>query len=177
MLERADSPWNPTMRLFRQPTFGDWASVFREMTGEFIAGVRDGDGDDFRSIGGGVWPPSAGRVAAGREEIYRQILVAEPEHADAWHLLGVAAHQSGRNAEAVEAISRAVAIKGDQPAYLNHLGAAQWHWAIWRRPSRCFAARWRPTATTADSLQPRRHAEPGRGRSTEAIESYRRAWR
>lgn len=27
MLDREDSPWYPTMRLFRQPKFGDWSSV------------------------------------------------------------------------------------------------------------------------------------------------------
>jgi Family of unknown function (DUF6165)/Tetratricopeptide repeat len=30
-VERSDSPWYPTMRLFRQKTMGDWASVFREV--------------------------------------------------------------------------------------------------------------------------------------------------
>jgi hypothetical protein len=29
MLERDDSPWYPTMRLFRQPSIGDWDSVVR----------------------------------------------------------------------------------------------------------------------------------------------------
>jgi hypothetical protein len=28
MLDRSDSPWYPTARLFRQPKFGDWESVF-----------------------------------------------------------------------------------------------------------------------------------------------------
>ena len=28
LLERSDSPWYPTMRLFRQRTDGDWAAVF-----------------------------------------------------------------------------------------------------------------------------------------------------
>ncbi len=28
LLDRSDSPWYPTMRLFRQPRFGDWPAVF-----------------------------------------------------------------------------------------------------------------------------------------------------
>jgi Flp pilus assembly protein TadD len=31
MLDRADSPWYPTMRIFRQKNFGDWRTVFRGM--------------------------------------------------------------------------------------------------------------------------------------------------
>ena len=31
LLDRRDSPWYPTMRLFRQPTWGDWPSVFVEV--------------------------------------------------------------------------------------------------------------------------------------------------
>jgi tetratricopeptide (TPR) repeat protein len=31
MLDRADSPWYPTMRLFRQRTSGDWESAFSEI--------------------------------------------------------------------------------------------------------------------------------------------------
>src|SRR5205823_7476022 len=31
MLARNDSPWYPTMRLFRQSTAGDWADVFRRI--------------------------------------------------------------------------------------------------------------------------------------------------
>ena len=31
MLEREDSPWYPTLRLFRQPGPGDWAAVFDEI--------------------------------------------------------------------------------------------------------------------------------------------------
>ena len=31
LLDRSDSPWYPTMRLFRQKSRGDWAGVFKEI--------------------------------------------------------------------------------------------------------------------------------------------------
>jgi len=31
LLDRTDSPWYPSARLFRQPTLGDWPAVFNEM--------------------------------------------------------------------------------------------------------------------------------------------------
>jgi len=34
LLDRADSPWYPTMRLFRQPGPGNWAGVFAEMAAQ-----------------------------------------------------------------------------------------------------------------------------------------------
>ena len=37
MLGRADTPWYPTMRLFRQPVPNDWAGVFRKVRGELEA--------------------------------------------------------------------------------------------------------------------------------------------
>jgi tetratricopeptide (TPR) repeat protein/glycosyltransferase involved in cell wall biosynthesis len=41
MIQREDSPWYPTMRLFRQNTAGDWASVFSRIAdslGKLLAG-------------------------------------------------------------------------------------------------------------------------------------------
>ena len=34
LLEREDSPWYPTMRLFRQPARGEWGAVFDKIKGE-----------------------------------------------------------------------------------------------------------------------------------------------
>jgi predicted O-linked N-acetylglucosamine transferase (SPINDLY family) len=64
-----------------------------------------------------------GRLQAA-EQIYRQILAAEPEHADALHLLGVVAHQTGRHALAVDCIRRAIALKGDAAVFHLNLGNA-----------------------------------------------------
>jgi hypothetical protein len=34
MLDRSDSPWYPSMRIFRQPSPGDWESVIRNVVSE-----------------------------------------------------------------------------------------------------------------------------------------------
>jgi hypothetical protein len=40
MLKRDDSPWYPTMRLFRQPSPGDWKSVIEHLRQEIIIKIR-----------------------------------------------------------------------------------------------------------------------------------------
>jgi tetratricopeptide (TPR) repeat protein len=61
---------------------------------------------------------------AQAEQLYRQILAAEPAQADAWHCLGVLCLQTGRAADAVEMIGRAVELSPAQAEFYNHLGAA-----------------------------------------------------
>jgi len=39
LLDRDDSPWHPTARLFRQPAIGDWASVVARVRAEIDAGA------------------------------------------------------------------------------------------------------------------------------------------
>jgi hypothetical protein len=34
MFDRADNPWYPSARLFRQPTAGDWDGVVRQVAAE-----------------------------------------------------------------------------------------------------------------------------------------------
>ena len=65
----------------------------------------------------------AGRVAQA-EPLYRRVLELVPQHADAWHLLGVAAYQQGRFPQAIEAIQRAVQLGPPNEAYYSNLGAA-----------------------------------------------------
>jgi tetratricopeptide (TPR) repeat protein len=65
----------------------------------------------------------AGRLQAA-EQIYRQILAVQPNHADAWHLLGFLAHQVGRHEVAVEYIQRAVDFNGAEATFHNNLGEA-----------------------------------------------------
>jgi tetratricopeptide (TPR) repeat protein len=62
-----------------------------------------------------------GRLQAA-EQIYRQILQAEPNHADAIHLLGVIAHQVGKPDEAVACYRRALELKPDYAEAHSNLG-------------------------------------------------------
>jgi predicted O-linked N-acetylglucosamine transferase (SPINDLY family) len=57
------------------------------------------------------------------EQIYRQILAADPEQPDTLHLLGVLAFQMGQHALAVEHISRAIALRGTEATFHNNLSA------------------------------------------------------
>jgi tetratricopeptide (TPR) repeat protein len=65
----------------------------------------------------------AGRLREA-EAIYRQILATDPSFADARHLLGVLARQTGRNVEAIELISRADRENPDRPEWIYNLGNA-----------------------------------------------------
>jgi tetratricopeptide (TPR) repeat protein len=64
----------------------------------------------------------AGRLQPA-EQIYRQIVAVEPNHAEAWHLLGVIAYQRGEHAIAVEHIERAIGLNATHAAFPNTLGA------------------------------------------------------
>ncbi len=58
------------------------------------------------------------------EDLYRQVLAANPNYADAWHLLGVVAYQTGEYESAVQHISRAIALHPSQSVFHSNLGNA-----------------------------------------------------
>jgi predicted O-linked N-acetylglucosamine transferase (SPINDLY family) len=65
----------------------------------------------------------AGRLNEA-EQLYREILAFNPGHADALHLLGVAALQRGQCEVAVERIETAIGLNGKVPSFHNNLGNA-----------------------------------------------------
>jgi len=58
------------------------------------------------------------------EQGYRKILAVYPGHPDVLHMLGVLAHQTGQDANAVYMIASAIAIKPDVAAFHSNLGLA-----------------------------------------------------
>jgi tetratricopeptide (TPR) repeat protein len=65
----------------------------------------------------------AGNLQAA-EQLYIQVLQADPHHADAIHLLGVLAYQTGRSEQAVALIGQAVALNPRRASYQCNLGLA-----------------------------------------------------
>jgi predicted O-linked N-acetylglucosamine transferase (SPINDLY family) len=65
----------------------------------------------------------AGRLDEA-ERLYAEIAAAEPENAQAWHLLGVAAHQRGDHPKAIELIRRAIGFLPGDASFFSNLGLA-----------------------------------------------------
>lgn len=64
-----------------------------------------------------------GRIAEA-EAVYRSVLAAEPEHAEARHMMGIVHLQQGRPADAEAEIRHAIRVKPDEAKYFNSLGNA-----------------------------------------------------
>ncbi|HSQ82052.1 MAG TPA: tetratricopeptide repeat protein [Casimicrobiaceae bacterium] len=116
----------------------------------------------------------AGRLAQA-EAVYGQILEVVPGHPDALHLLGVIAHQVGRNDAALELVDGAIRANPARPGYHNQRGLVL-H-ALGRLDEAIASYR------TALGLRPD-HAEAygnlgnvlkQHGRLAESIDCYRRA--
>src|SRR3954471_14271860 len=73
------------------------------------------------ALGAAVAHHRAGRLAEA-EAIYRQVLQAQPDHAEAMHLLGVIALQCGNPQAGVELIERAIAAAPAMAGFYSNLG-------------------------------------------------------
>ena len=121
---REDSPWYPTMRLFRQRDGEPWNAVARRV-GRALARAAAGHLDELA-------PHQAlneARAAAAAATIALELRRAAPtpslsaaDPAEAAHALGVAAHLAGRSSEAIEHLERAVALAPDRAVYHANLG-------------------------------------------------------
>jgi tetratricopeptide (TPR) repeat protein len=128
MLDRPDSPWYPTMRLFRQEAPGDWGAPLTR-----IARRLDSLAHNLiqtRSMAG-----ASGLIAAAAQLhaqgnliealiFFRRLLQKEPDHPEGLHGEGVIALQTGHPARAAELIQRALDRSPGSDRYCYHLGLA-----------------------------------------------------
>jgi tetratricopeptide (TPR) repeat protein len=116
----------------------------------------------------------AGRLQAA-EQIYRQVLQAEPNQADAWHLLGVIAHQVGKHGIAVEYLARAIGLNQTDAGFHNDLGRA--YHALRRNPEAvaCYRRALELKPDFAEAHNNLGNASRDQGEPDEAIACFRRA--
>jgi predicted O-linked N-acetylglucosamine transferase (SPINDLY family) len=115
-----------------------------------------------------------GRLQAA-EQLYRQVLQAEPEHADALHLLGVLAHQFGKHEEAVDFIAQAIRLKGNVAAFHCNLGGAYQSLQRTSEAVACYHAALKLKPDYAQAAYNLGNAMKDRGILDEAAAWYRRA--
>jgi predicted O-linked N-acetylglucosamine transferase (SPINDLY family) len=116
----------------------------------------------------------SGRFQAA-EQIYRQILTVEPDHADALHLTGLIAHQLGKHELAIEFMVRAVHLKGKDSTIHNNLGGA--YAALSRMPEAiaCFRRAVQLNPNYAQAHSNLGNALRAQGKLDEAVACCRRA--
>jgi protein O-GlcNAc transferase len=116
----------------------------------------------------------AGRLPEA-EGICRQILTVEPHHADAWHLLGVIAHQAGRHETAIEHIRHAIELNDTDPLFHNNLGEAYRARQMLAEAIACYRRALELDPTLVDAHRNLGLALQAQGQSEEAMACYRRA--
>jgi tetratricopeptide (TPR) repeat protein len=124
----------------------------------------------------GVRLHGAGRLQEA-EHVYRQIIAANPGHADGFHMLGVIASQCGQPEAAVACIDRAIALT--PTAALYHVNRASALLALGRLDAAengCQAAL-RLKRSCAEAYQVLGHVLSDLGRPEDAMAAYREALR
>jgi tetratricopeptide (TPR) repeat protein len=116
----------------------------------------------------------AGRLQAA-EQIYRQILAVEPNHADAWHLLGVVSMDLGNPDEMLACLRRAAELKPDSAAARYNLGNALKDRGRLDEAVACYRRALQLKPDYAAAHNNLGNAFQGQGKLDGAVASYRRA--
>lgn len=111
LLEREDSPWYPTARLFRQDAPGNWTSVFTAVTAD-LTRLSNRVKSSLESLAEAQVMHKDGNLSAA-ERLYRQAICSTPESAEALNLLGVLQIQQRHLDDGLKLIQSALLIEPD----------------------------------------------------------------
>ncbi|HEY0838478.1 MAG TPA: tetratricopeptide repeat protein, partial [Azospirillum sp.] len=128
LTDREDSPWYPTLRLYRQEAPGDWEGVFARVAADLKAVAGGPRPVAAPASGPDLMPAALAHHRAGRTAdaaaLYRRILASDPANADALHLLAAAGLQAGASDRALRLVTAALRLVPSQAIYHNTLGEA-----------------------------------------------------
>jgi tetratricopeptide (TPR) repeat protein len=118
LLERENSPWYPTMRLYRQPALGDWQAVIGKVAADLSRHAKQ-HADAAAARPRGSAKANAAFTAALRhhragleqaETMFRRVLTTDPGHSRALYYLGIIAGRRGEYKAAEDFFRRALAL-------------------------------------------------------------------
>ncbi len=133
LLDREDTPWYPSMRLFRQSSPGDWAGVMSAVQKE-LAQLLDGRGFSCRS---GIDLLRAGNIAEA-ERLFAAAATQKPDDAEVHCNHGVALDALGHHDEAIDCYRRALLLKPDYMQAVHNMGNAYISLGKQGHAQRCF---------------------------------------
>jgi tetratricopeptide (TPR) repeat protein len=121
MMERQDSPWYPSHRLFRQKSLGDWQGVFQEIDGELRTIVIQANVGPIHTVKQGLVLHQEGNLIEAKK-IYENVLNQNPNNPDALHLLGVIYYQNGNFKNAIKLIKKSLTLNPSSEVAYTNLG-------------------------------------------------------
>ncbi|MGD1804113.1 tetratricopeptide repeat protein [Dapis sp. BLCC M126] len=123
LTNREDSPWYPTMRLFRQPKIEDWDSVFVEVKQALIEFIESQQSlTDLPANFDLAYQYYQQKNLVEAEKICRRILKEKPEDFQALHLLAVLENLAGRNEVAIQLLNQVITLRPNSSQAYSNLG-------------------------------------------------------
>jgi tetratricopeptide (TPR) repeat protein len=169
MLNREDSPWYPTARLFRQPQPENWAAVIQRVADELnrivlqkaselrrqaAACLRENKQNDALVLAQAAisfkpdyadahfirgYVLQSSDNMTSAEESFRVVVSAKPELSEAHYGLGLALQAQGKPKEAMECYQRVLALNPKHVNTYNNLGNLFAHYKEIEKARECFA--------------------------------------
>jgi tetratricopeptide (TPR) repeat protein len=181
LTDRDDSPWYPTMRLFRQTAPRDWPGVFERV----LHALQEKLGMVPGPLAA-IAPAAPEPVQQAREyqqsgdleraeRAWQQAVAASAEDADAWFHFGETLLGRGRFADAADAYQRALMLSPDHAVALNSLGIALAQQGQWERATSSFRAATQKQVDYPEAYNNLGFALAHQGRLTESESCYQQA--
>ncbi|MSM40288.1 MAG: tetratricopeptide repeat protein [Geobacter sp.] len=145
LLEREDSPWYPTMRLFRQRYAGEWNEVIRRVKDTLLAFVEKSrkypspaspEAQGLEHYNAGIALFAAGDFN-GAAAAFRLAIAEVPEFAEAWHNLGHSCRPLS-SVDAEYALQRATRLAPREAGFWHTLADFYFDQERYGEARRCF---------------------------------------